>query len=551
MAVIEIAKIQVRRGQELQTGVPQLDAGEFGWAEDTQNLYIGKRISEGANSDDNTRVLTEIDLDNILSLLGAKSTLTLTTVYEYRDGIVLNTEPRLLQSKIDEIVSLADFGVTPSFTATDITANFQDAIEGLFGAPLTNDTKRVLKIPAGVYNLTDTIDLPPHAQLEGEGSGVTTLNLTSVNKPMFRTVDSTGESVLGLMDFDAGRSRDVSLKGMTLQHVVSTTNPKALVDLNNVYGANINDVEFTTTGTATYHSFGIGISLAGEESGPNMGRECANIHISNCKFSSLSVAVEGTGSVTRSIIENNTFEYLNQGLKLHTINTTPAPVNSHITDNRFERIKQEAIFVGTSSNATNHISENNYFISVGNGLLEDDDAPTSAQSAVITFNSSGNKSVNDNFNRLAVANNTATSISWYFNPLIQGEGGFFDTTVFKKTLLASTQTEVTKIYLTGDNQKINIEYKLYVDSGDYLRVGNLLINITGIDSYGSISDYYNFSYTEAWVGGNTSIIGDPEVAVFSCNQSTTVTNYLSLEFDQTQYHTGTNLIIEYQFHKAT
>jgi hypothetical protein len=30
MAVIEIAKIQVRRGQENLTGMPQLDAGEFG-----------------------------------------------------------------------------------------------------------------------------------------------------------------------------------------------------------------------------------------------------------------------------------------------------------------------------------------------------------------------------------------------------------------------------------------------------------------------------------------------------------------------------------------
>jgi hypothetical protein len=545
MAVIEIAKIQVRRGQELQTGVPQLDAGEFGWAEDTQNLYIGKRISEGANSDDNTRILTEIDLDNILSLLGAKSTLTLTTVYEYRDGVVLNTVPRLLQSKIDETVSLADFGVTPSFTATDITANFQDAIEGLFGAPLTSDTKRILKIPAGVYLINDTIDLPPHTILEGEGSGITKLNLVSATKPMFRTVDNTGEGTLSLMDFDAGRARDVSLKGMTLQHVVTTTNTKALLALNNVYGASIDDVEFTTTGTATYHSFGIGISMAGEESGPNMGRECANIHISNCKFSSLSVAVEGTGSVTRSIIRNNTFEYLNQGVKFHTINTTPAPVNSNISDNRFERIKNQAIFVGTSSNVTGHLSENNYFISVGNGVLEDDDAPTSAQSSVITFNSDGNKSVNDNFNRLAVANNTATSASWYFNPLIDGEGGFFDTTVFRKTLYASTQTEVTKLYLTGNNQKINMDYKLFVENGDYLRVGHLLINVTGIDSFGSISDYYNFSYVPSWDGG------DPEVAVFSCNQSTTVTNYLSLEFDQTQYSTATNFIIEYQFHKAS
>ena len=49
MAVIEVAKIQVRRGQEGVTGLPQLDSGEFGWALDAQNLYIGNgALAEGA-----------------------------------------------------------------------------------------------------------------------------------------------------------------------------------------------------------------------------------------------------------------------------------------------------------------------------------------------------------------------------------------------------------------------------------------------------------------------------------------------------------------------
>ena len=83
MAVIEIAKIQVRRGQENTTGIPRLDPGEFGWAEDTQHLYIGKRISEGANTDENSRILTEIDLGELKSLLGNANTTTITSVYDY------------------------------------------------------------------------------------------------------------------------------------------------------------------------------------------------------------------------------------------------------------------------------------------------------------------------------------------------------------------------------------------------------------------------------------------------------------------------------------
>ena len=89
MAVIEIAKIQVRRGQEHVTGVPQLDPGEFGWAQDTQHLYIGKRISEGANNDENSRILTDLDLRSILNLVGGglSGSAASTSTYRYRDDL--------------------------------------------------------------------------------------------------------------------------------------------------------------------------------------------------------------------------------------------------------------------------------------------------------------------------------------------------------------------------------------------------------------------------------------------------------------------------------
>ena len=91
MAILEIAKIQVRRGEENVTGIPQLDPGEFGWAEDTEHLYIGKRISEGARDDNNSRILTEQDQENIIEHLGttirsflSTSTVASTGTYKYR-----------------------------------------------------------------------------------------------------------------------------------------------------------------------------------------------------------------------------------------------------------------------------------------------------------------------------------------------------------------------------------------------------------------------------------------------------------------------------------
>ena len=42
MAVVQISRIQVRRGQKnIGTGLPQLASGEIGWAIDTRELYIG------------------------------------------------------------------------------------------------------------------------------------------------------------------------------------------------------------------------------------------------------------------------------------------------------------------------------------------------------------------------------------------------------------------------------------------------------------------------------------------------------------------------------
>ena len=63
MAVIEVAKIQVRSG--LQENLPALDTGEFGWCVDTQRLFIGKgTLAEGAPQTGVTEILTEYSDNN-------------------------------------------------------------------------------------------------------------------------------------------------------------------------------------------------------------------------------------------------------------------------------------------------------------------------------------------------------------------------------------------------------------------------------------------------------------------------------------------------------
>ena len=91
MAVVQISKIQQRRGQKLLNGMPQLSSAELAWAVDTQELFVGNgSVAEGAPYVGNTKVLTEHD--NILELASS---------YQFAsdDTAITLSVPRSLQSR--------------------------------------------------------------------------------------------------------------------------------------------------------------------------------------------------------------------------------------------------------------------------------------------------------------------------------------------------------------------------------------------------------------------------------------------------------------------
>ena len=63
MAVVQISKIQIRRGlKNSNSGVPQLSSAELAWALDTQELYVGNgAVADGAPYVGKTKILTEHD----------------------------------------------------------------------------------------------------------------------------------------------------------------------------------------------------------------------------------------------------------------------------------------------------------------------------------------------------------------------------------------------------------------------------------------------------------------------------------------------------------
>jgi hypothetical protein len=115
VAVVQISKIQVRRGQKnSNSGIPQLSSAEFAWALDTQELFIGNgSVADGAPYVGNTKILTEHD--NILDLANS---------YQFAndDNSITFAVPRTLQSKLDEYVSVTDFGAIGDGVANDTNA---------------------------------------------------------------------------------------------------------------------------------------------------------------------------------------------------------------------------------------------------------------------------------------------------------------------------------------------------------------------------------------------------------------------------------------------
>ena len=141
MAVVEIARIQVRRGQENQTGVPQLAGGEFAWAADTEKLYIGLTREDGGSRDDNVEILTENHLRNFFSSLSPLST-TASYVYQVGENITINPNAtvnpfqvefeRTVQARLDDNdVSILNFGDAGSGVDDD-TQLIQYAHDNLF-----------------------------------------------------------------------------------------------------------------------------------------------------------------------------------------------------------------------------------------------------------------------------------------------------------------------------------------------------------------------------------------------------------------------------------
>lgn len=489
MAVVSISKIQVRRGKKnSDEGLPQLASGEFGWAIDTQELYIGNgSVAEGAPAVGNTRLLSSND--NLFELA---------TNYSYLQGAIQtgrsSNSPvkRSLQDRLDDRVSIRAFG---SETDGDHSTVLQRALDQLYLLDKDSRDKRVvLYIEPGRYTLHRTVYVPPFATIIGAG----------VDRTVFETVS----------DFTA----------------FETTSSNSSPVEEEVPGNYVND------GTVSYETQARHIHMSGFTV---LGETSRGICVNNCRdsvfeeialrkktghpistddwgiyFKSLGTSVASRNNEFRRVlikghghcVKSDYNIYNNTWLNCSFIDAVIAvllgaeepestaqeagSVASVFHQCRFDRIEQEGILI--ERGAYNKSSHNRYY-NVGNNLGTPSNTPGDIEFPNFSSSSVTDTSINDWFERQELLSSDPDFISIGYSTEISSPSFVNFNQTHSVDIDFSPSDSVLCKLPAGDKQGFEIEYLYTSDQSKVSRTGVLEIVSNTPENKLGFSDEYTFT----------------------------------------------------------
>ena len=389
MAVIQISKIQVRRG--LQENLPQLASGEMGWSVDERRLWIGNgTVVEGAPEEGNTEILTS--RTEILQVIRS---------YTFRgeeSGYVSSTGPsaltsvvRTLQNKFDEQISLRDFITPQDELADDYTTALQRAIDQVFPANFYSvaSVRRQLHIPAGVYPIIGTITIPPYANIRGDGPRSTIIKKTFGTDSVIRLRDSSGEVGVDVDTNIADAPFEITFSNLTLQS--DTDSDIALLE--SCQYIKFNSVRFQGS---ILEPIDAGAGKAGVLI-VDTASSVSKVSFEQCEFARLNYGIIAEGDVTDILVNDSKFDTLNRGVMLN--DNGSAPKNIKVMSSVFDNISYQAIYAANNSftsNASSYTSAFNHFVNVGHGNGSVMDSG-SVQTTILNFATSSSYSISDIF----------------------------------------------------------------------------------------------------------------------------------------------------------
>ena len=477
MAVIQISKIQIRRG--LQADLPTLASAELGWSIDSRRLFIGSgTIAEGAPAEGNTEILTEY------SDIAA----TITTIFRGEEsGYTSQTGPstispvqRTLQNKLDESqASVRDFGAVGD-GATDDSIAIQRAIDQVFPVSFYTSAgvRRSLHFPAGTYLITTPITVPPYARLYGDGPDSTIISQQAGSASSVVILrDSAGQTGASFGSGSAVGPFSIEFKDLRLSNTTDETtilvNSATDIAFTRVkfVGAEVNP---TTAGTSKAL---VAITDQISRSG--------TIYFDNCSFVNASYAITANGRCNGLTINNSSFEVIYKAISLNQ-RSGNQPHAVRVVNSVFGNIANTAI---ESLNRSQLTSVGNYYrLRTASGLTD------TAAGPIIVFENPYNYSVNDLFDRNDAAANVHPRIyssgTYQSNVTVSSRSGSLETRTGFTDLLSANTATATSTNLAIQSTSVNATINYSISGNATVRTG-----VIQLSNYGSGINYSD-DYTE-------------------------------------------------------
>ena len=500
MAVVQISRIQLRRGRANETPIPQLASGELAWAIDTQELWIGSgSVGEGAPAVDNIKVLT--DSDNLLdygTYVYTNDTAPIQTGIDPNFPVV-----RTLQSKLDDQINITDYGIVSG--SANQAAKIQYAIDNLFLDNATNGVKSrvTLLFAPGEFTFNTTIYLPSYVSIQGAGKEKTKFTYTGT-ATAFEFVNDTStktlRSTLGSTTYN-NQPKFCTLAGFTL---TATATSAIGIKMNAVRDSIIEDVRIvgnypTATSANAIAMYAVSsvvtcqrnklvnVSASAVKHGVYAEQDIFNNHFSACEFLSSQYGINFGNFVMEALPEDrdDAYQY--------------GPRKNLIENCYFDTIDNEGVII---TNGTGNKTRGNTFVNVGNEGAGNDNSVYSQ----IKFIPVGNSSVQDNFDRavdiyydpisgVLIDKSLSYNLTADYVPEISGKANWSDLEPKTLALIYTPTPSYTNLFRIPFTSSCGIEvtYILENSTNTQMRRGKLTVAVDIGTSALQIVDDYDYT----------------------------------------------------------